>query len=77
MAISPAALEGDLQSRYERYLAELESLAKRLDVPLYDALGELKSSNAYFNDFVHVGAKGDKKVEDYLVPIIMRHLDAR
>lgn len=77
MTISPAALQGELRSRYEKYLTDLERLANRADVPLYDALGDLKLSNAYFNDFVHVGAKGDKKVEDYLVPIILRHLDAK
>lgn len=77
MAISRAAVDGELGNHYERYLAELEAMARRLDVPLYDALGELNLNNDHFNDFVHVGAKGDRKVEDYLVPIIKRHLNAR
>lgn len=74
ISISPAALAGRQKKRYKKYLSELRALAKRADVPMYDALGDLELSNGYFNDFVHLGAKGDKKVEDYLLPIIERHL---
>lgn len=75
MTLSPAALKGKQRKRYAKYLKQLEAVAKREGVPLYDALDDLKLSNEYFNDYVHVGAKGDKKVEDYLVRIIRRHLE--
>lgn len=77
MPISPAAMDRRLAKHYKTYMAEVRKFAKRVDVPFYDALGKLKLDNAHFNDFVHVGPKGDKRVEDYLLAIIERHLDAR
>jgi lysophospholipase L1-like esterase len=74
MVLSPAAISGKLARHYKTYVKQSKALAKREGVPWYDAHDELDLSNAYFNDLVHTGAKGDKRVEDYLVTLIQRHL---
>jgi hypothetical protein len=59
---------------YRTYLAALAEVARLTGVELFDAHGDLQLTNADFGDADHMGGRGDQKTEDYLVPVIARHL---
>jgi len=77
--LSPAAMSlfDRREADYETYRAALREVARRANVPLYDAHGELALTNRDFYDADHMAKSGVRQTEDYLSPIIAEHLRRR